>query len=202
MSSSFDIFMAIFFALISGAVVYFLIRSLLLGFSADPRSWLEGLRVRKREQLVLAADELMKSNKVSEALRVLRSAFFFEHPVRYPATVERIHEHHLNILSRIIGVAKSHSRQIEHLPVVEDLLASRETLLTIHIEHLATRDNLRARRQRDKKETPTWAIAEFSKKIDEIVDKLATNRQSLESQLDRVFADLARLPVGDEVTYH
>ena len=108
----------------------------------------------------------------------------------------------MHILSRIIGVAKSHSRQIEHLPVVEDLLTSRETLLTIHIEHLATRDNLRARRQRDKKETPTWAIAEFSKKIDEIVDKLATNRQSLESQLDRVFEDLARLPVGDEVTYH
>lgn len=202
MSSSLDLFSAIFFALLSGALVYFLIRSLLLGFSTDPRSWLEGVRIRKREQLVLTADELMKSNKVSEALRVLRSAFFFEHPVRYPSTVERIREHHLNILSRVIGVAKSHSRQIEHLPVVEDLLASRETLLTVHIEHIATRDNLRARRRRDKKETPTWAIAEFTKKIDDILDKLTTNRQSLESQLDRVFEDLARLPVGEEVTYH
>lgn len=202
MASSLDLFGAIFFGLLSGGIVYLLIRSLLLGLSTDPRVWLEGFRIRKREQLLLAADERMRSNNVGEALALLRSAFFFDHPVHYPATIERIHTLHMQILSRVIGVAKSHSRQIDNLPVVEDLLASRETLLSIHIEHVATRDNLRARRRRDRKQTPTWAIAEFTRKIEEILDKLATNRQSLESQLDRIFLDLARFPVGEEVTYH
>jgi hypothetical protein len=108
----------------------------------------------------------------------------------------------MNILSRVIGIAKSHARHLESLPVVEDLLASRESLLNAHIEHLAARNNLQQRRRRDRKETPAWAISEFSKKIDDILDKLSTNRHSLESQLDRMFDDLRKLPEGEGVTYH
>ena len=202
MASVVDLFGAGFFAAFSGCVVYFIVRALLLGFSSDPLAWLEAQRVRKRSQLLGRADEAMKLNKVGEALALLRAAFYFEHPVRYPATVEAIHAHHMSILSRVIGISKSHARHLENLPIIEDLLASRESLLNAHIEHLAARVNLQHRRRRDRKETPAWAIAEFTRKIDEIGDKLSTNRHSLESQLARMFEELHRLPENEGVTYH
>jgi len=202
MTSLFTIFAAVFFATIALGLVYVLLRAIGGAVSGNPREWLEGLRVRRRQRFLSIADELMRTNHRLEALRKLRTAFYFEQPILFQSTIDRVHAHHMSILSRLIGDAHGRSHQIDNLPIIEDLLASREDLLTGYIEHVAARDNLTARRRRDRKETPAWAIAEFSKKIDDIVDKLTTNRHTLESQLDSLIDTLRRLPEPEEVTVH
>jgi hypothetical protein len=202
MASLFTIFAAVFFAAVALGVLYILLRSIGGAISGDPRQWFEALKVRRRERGLVVADELMRTNHRLEALRKLRAAFFFEHPVFFQSTIERIHAHHMNILSRLLGDAHGRRHQIDNLPIIEDLLASREHLLAGYIEHVAARHNLAARRRRDHKETPAWAIAEFSKKIEDIVDRLNTNRHALESQLDSLIDTLRRIPETEEVTVH
>lgn len=202
MNTFFSIAIACFFAAAAAYIIFFVGRAMFHAVSVDPRAWLEGLQVKKRESLAAGADEQLAFGQPAEALRILRTAFFFDYPIRHPQTIDRIHEHHMHILSRVLTIAQNHSRTIENLPVIEDLMATREQLLRSHIDHVEARRSLTLRRRKDKKETPAWAISEFTKKLDDITDKLATNRQSLEIQLDQAFGRLKDLAAADAVTVH
>lgn len=202
MGAVFDTVVAIVCAALAVGIIYVVVRAVCSAFTGNPRAWLETLAIRRRERLVAVADELMRTNHRLDALRNIRAAFFLEHPLAAQSSIERSHAHNVRLLSRLIGDAHSRSHQIDNLPILEDLLASREQLLSAFIEHVLARNNLTNRRRRDRKDTPAWAIAEFSKKIEDIADKLTTNRHSIESQLDTVIEELRRLPEIEEVTVH
>lgn len=190
------------------AVVALVLRALpipALRFDWLPRLWSAGERrkLHAKERLLAQADELIAREQWPETFSTLRAAFFLEPIKRDISLVERMVSHHLNVLGRIVEFTGRHSSRISNLPVVEDLLLNRAQLLRSHFEVRHSKRSVHKRTREKGREAPEWVEAEYRRKLREIDERIAVNRRSLESQLDRLFAELEQVQhAGSNVTYH
>jgi tetratricopeptide (TPR) repeat protein len=163
---------------------------------------LGGVRLRRKVKLVETADLLMREGKLEEAAEALKHAFVLNHQRGDEAFLERLYTHHLGILSRLVTIAEKRNRRVENLPLLEGLLASRNDLIRGYEDVSFGKRKLRERRKEKGMETPPWADDEFDRKLRELIDRLDTNRKSIESQLDDLTKSLGTEASGEEVTYH
>ena len=181
------------------ALIVVLARILVGSMLGDSPGFFERLKLKQKEGLLSRADTYIKAGEYEQAAAFLKGAFFLELLKSDMRSVERLNNHHLAVLGRVVSVADRFSLHLENLPVVEDLLLSRSQLLRGLIEK---RKGKRIAAAKRKSGGPQWPVAEFDTQIKDLVDRLATNRKSLESQIGKLFSALVTSRRTDEVTYH
>lgn len=191
-------------ALLAVAVVIigYFFRVLLANLHANPRGLSERWSLKKKERILLMADEQIQAGKLDRATSLLREAFFAEHIKSDPTLIDRAHNHHMEILGRILTLSEKLGAQISNIAVVEGLFQSRADLMRAYLDISKSQEALDERRREKGQATPEWALAEFTKRLDDVKDKLKTNDRSLASQLEVLFASLASVGRSGEVTYH
>lgn len=193
---------ALLFGLLALGIVLYVLSLVLAPLLGDPRRWLDRARIRRREQALAQAETALEQRDEARARQLLRSAFHLDLITHEAALVERVTSLNLTTLSRVISLAGSRTAALESVPLLEDLLQSRGQLLSMYVENLGVRSRVKDRRRGRSTATPEWAVNEFEKKLSEILERLATNRRTIESQLDTLFAALRELPTGGEITWH
>lgn len=190
---------AILFGLVGIGVTIYLLALFADAAVGDARGFSERLRFKQREKHLKTADELIEKGAFLPAFEALRRAFYFEQLRLERELVDKINNHHISILSRVVIVSEKLSRHIPNLAIIEDLLMTRGELMRSFFEARSSREALLKKRSR---EVPGWALDEYASKLHELKDKLTTNRRSLESQLDKVLDSLKDIPRESEITYH
>ncbi|MCO6431113.1 MAG: hypothetical protein J5J00_09655 [Deltaproteobacteria bacterium] len=193
---------ALFFAAISLVIVVYVagvVASAIGGGS--PLAVLERLRFAKKQRFLTALEAGGQSE--DEIITACRNAFYLAH-VRYNSTlIESVTSHNIAALSRLVTLAQKRSARISNLPVVETLIATRFDLMKAEWDVRSTLRKLRGRKEKSNKgNTPEWAVAEFSKKLSDVGNKLESNRKALNAQIDELVAALRKAPDAAEITYH
>jgi hypothetical protein len=192
---------AIVLAVVGLSLIGFILWALLHSAWADVLSWAYRQKLAKKERSLAAADALIKNGAYAEALPVLRDCFLLDQLPRNPALIEGITHHHLSVLSRLIAIGEGTSSHVPNLAIVEDLFSSRaQYLRTVHETYHAKKSL--GQRKKSGKELPEWAVAEYDNKLEELTDKLDTNRKSLENKIAEIFTALSSAPTSHQVTYH
>lgn len=188
--------------LLGGAVALYLGSLIVRPLIGDTRGLSYRWKLKKRQRLMQLADEAVESEKIPQAVLLLKGAFYLFSDYPEPRFIDQTITHNLETLGRIVALFEQRSIHGSNLPVVEGLIQSRGELLRSAFEISTTKERVKVRQAEKGKEAPEWAFEEFSKKLAEILDRLETNRKSLESQLDRLFSELDKGPAGSEITYH
>lgn len=181
------------------ALIVALLRILFASLLGDTVGFFERMRLKQKEGLLSRADVYIKSGDYEAAASFLKGAFCLDPLKRDPRAIERLSNHHLALLGRIVGIADRFSLHLDNLAIVEDLLLSRSQLLKTLLDKRVARD-LASKKRRGN--GPDWAVAEFDSQIKELQDRVSTNRKSLESQISKLFSALVTSRRADEVTYH
>ncbi len=185
--------------LIGVGIIAWLLSCFVMPLLQDTKAFAERVRFRQKQRILEDADSRIGKNEYHEALSQLVLAFFYDSVRTDKELIEKVHNHHVGILSRMVLVADKLSRRVDNLPIIEDLVLSRSELLRALFDARQSRATLSARRTR---ETPQWALDEYSKKIDELVDRLTTNQRSLMSQMQAAISDSKRVQHEQEITFH
>jgi hypothetical protein len=193
---------AIALALLGGAILIFFLYSLYIAVAQDASGLTEKLLLRRKKRWLSEIDILIKSGSNSDACRALRKALVLEHLRSGSESIEASVQLHMNILARVIMIAERTGATLDNLPVVEDLIHSRGQLLHSYLEALDDKRLFRSRRAKAGKEAPAWAISEFSRKIEEIEDRIKTNSRSLSAQFEELLQALARGDSSSQITFH
>jgi hypothetical protein len=197
-----DTAILVFVLFLSLGIILFVFTLFIRSVVGDIRALPERWKFRKKKRLLLQADELLKTGAVQQAASVLMDAFYLDQIKVDPSLIDPILNHHLDILSRVISVTEKHSRHLENLPILEDLLHSRCQLMKAWFERTYAREKIRRKKAEDGKPAPGWAAQEFVRQLEDIKDKLTTNRRSLLSRLKDLFGSLEKMRLEGEVTYH
>jgi hypothetical protein len=186
-------------ALIVIAYFFYLVTS---NINFNPRLFSERWKLRRKERLLEQADDQLEKGLVLRGCQLLRQAFCLDVVTHDVDLIERLQNHHLEILERVVAVSERTSAHLDNLPLVEGLIQSRSDLLRAYVEILQSKNTISRRRKEKGQDTPDWAVQEFSRKLKDIGDRISINRKSLDSQLNTLFASLGRSPETKEVTYH
>lgn len=151
--------------------------------------------LKRRERVLEQADALIESRQIEPAIRVLRKNFCLDHITSNYAAVDQAVNLNLSILSRLIALSEQAGTHLENLAIVEDLIHTRGQLLKLHIDAIKTRKKKRGG-------VPEWAASELSRKIEEILDTIMTNRHTLQSQINILFEAVKTSSANASVTYH
>ena len=179
-----------FFKLVFGALV------------GNPKHLLDLLTLSRRTQLLSELDKEFKQGHFSRALEILESSFFFDPRLGDPAIIEKIATHHLEVLNRIVAFSDRHGFHLGPLPSLEELLNNRLELFRARYEVTQTIANLRRKKLVSGHRTPNWALQEFNKKLSDINERLATNKQAVHVTVREMFLLLHGSPNPDNVTFH
>lgn len=193
--------MALIVALLALAVLLGLAHLLLRAAFGPSRSWLERSRLALKQRNLRDADRLIAKNSVPEACALLRTALYLDERCSSFAFTERIASHNLSILARFVTIGEQRPGRLENLPALESLLSERIELIKVGIEIRATRGKLRSKRAVKRRETPSWALSEFSRKLAEVNEKLIENRRAVDREAERLTTLLHTGGTAD-VTYH
>ena len=104
-----------------------------------------------------------------------------------------------------VTIRKSCLNSIDDLPIIEGLFVYRLELLRAYSETRQQQQLLRKKIQSEEgnKSNLSWAEEEFNKKNEDLVDKLQTNRRTLESKLESLYKIiLSKASRSDEITDH
>jgi hypothetical protein len=197
--SFFPLVISILFAITGLLLIAICLKVILQALFGDWRSWSAKATLTRREHLVEHLDVLIEKEQWLEGVKVLKSGFFTD-DVRFNSDlIESASNLNLSLLSRAVLISQKLGKHISNLAIVEDLFLSRRDLMRSHLEACSTKSMLEKKKE---PQTPDWALCEYSSKLSELSDCLATNRKSLESQLEQLFHALLdpREPV--EITYH
>lgn len=190
---------AVFFGLIALLMLCYLLVIAFRSCFGDSRSWTEQFRFRQREKVLKIIEGCIERKALAEALKLSWGAFFLDHIKHDSQLVEKVSTHNLSVISKIINISDILGRQLPNLAIIEDLLQTRSELLRAFVE---TQQTLRALFRSKKKQTPSWALDEYKKKLEELYDRLKTNRRSLESQIKEALGSLQEAQGQSEITYH
>jgi len=185
--------------LVSCLVLLFLLKILLQAIFGDLRGFAEKIKLKRKEKIIKEVDIFIEKGILDTAFSRLRSCFFFDLATLDPNFIEKVNNHHMGILSRIVVIAEKRAKRLSNIAIIEDLLLSRCEMMRSRLEAFTSRQNLLKKRE---KPVPEWAVGEYLRKLDEIKDRLITNQKSLESQLAQAFEEIVRDTASNEITYH
>ena len=170
---------------------------------AEP-GMLERRKLKRRQSALEEADRAIDEKRFEVAAQSLRNAVFLDIIQRDLSLIPRVGALHLSLLNKLILLAELRSYQLSNLPLLEELFSTRVQLLKSWNEAKLTRKESRHKKKEAGEALPDWAAKEYNKKVEDLADKLKTNRMSIESQLDKLFQELYSAdPSNDtDVTYH
>lgn len=194
---------SIIFGLAGLFIIGYSIKLFLSAIVGNPWNWLEQQKVLRKERLLNEGDLHFQKNSYDKALTYWKSAFYLDRLNYLPSLVDKVHNLNLNILGRLVNFSEKKSAHIINLAVVEELIATRSELLHMFFETSATLKKLRLRKKEaSAKNSPDWALQEFSKKHSEIKQKIDSNRSALETEIKKLFDSLSQISNTPGITYH
>ena len=192
--------MPILLATLGLLLIFYLGKLILRNLIGNPLRWIEKQKLKKKIQFLYRADALIQANDHQSAVALLRNAFCLDHFRSDFSILDKLNNHHLSILSRALTIAEKPRTRLDSLAVLEDLLATRIQLQKAYLEKSMVKRGVTAKTSG--RANPAWATAEFENQLSELRDRLGTNRKSLESQLSKLFHELAMVKAHEEITYH
>ena len=194
---------SVIFGLVGAWIILYTIKIFLSAILGNPWDWFERQKVAKKERLLAAGDVFFQSKNFPQALESWKSAIYLDSLRHQPGLVETVLNLNLNVLSRLVSLSEKQGRHILNLARVEDLFATRGELMKTFCDTKNTLHKLRHRKKDTKSAgAPDWALQEFSKKHAEIKQKIAVNRDNLESELKCLFDSFSGLTAERQITYH
>ncbi|MBX7138038.1 MAG: hypothetical protein K1X83_08650 [Oligoflexia bacterium] len=197
-----EIFLASLLGGLGLALIVVLLRVFFGGMLDGRGDWIQKIKIKKKEGLLERSEAYLKAGDFETVSSFFKSAFYLEQIKSDPRLVERAHNHNLSILGKILAMADRYALHLDNLAIVEDLLGNRSQLMRTFLEKKSARDVLKRKRAGKGKQPPEWALTEFNAQLDELRDRIAVNRRSLESQLEKLLLSIKNVKKADEVTYH
>jgi hypothetical protein len=155
------------------------------------RSWTlspSGFRMRRRMRLLDTADECIRQERYPEAVQALKDSLLLNQLRPPTVSSEEVYLYHLSVLSRYVTIGELRKRQLDTLPLLEGLFLSRSEMTKSYDEVL------RNRRWDPDGEVPA--------QLEELREKLETNRKNILSQIDLLAERLLKVDDTQGVTYH
>jgi hypothetical protein len=181
----------------------FFFLSLLRFIQGDFREISGRFRLKRKRKLLVMADSLVERQEYASAIPLLKGAMMLDELSGSEQFIEQIHQHNLFILARLAALSETIGQRIDNLPLIEELLLSRGELLRMHREVYVSHQSFKARRQMRGANKATWADDGFSKKIADLLERLETNRRSIDAQCDLAFQQILSPKRNEsEITYH
>ena len=196
---------AILFGLVGLFIILYCLKILMgnLVKGLDLGALLERRRFVHKQQQLAAARQRFAHDEFERGLALLRDAFFFDLVKHDLQLIDRVQDHHLSILQELLAATQRRGVHMLNLPLVEELLQTRANALRAYCE---TRIAARALGKKGKggrtQAPPAWALAEFSRKLEEQKEKTAVARRSLERELDILFKTARSTERSSGVMYH
>lgn len=149
-------------------------------------------------------DARIEGGQFDEAVQECRGALFLEAIRKDRVLLDRVDAHHDEVLSRLIIISNLMEINSNHVPLMEDLLASRAELLKALIDASSTLENFKSKVRGDRRGSPSWAINQYEKQVSEILDRLNTNKRSILGVMAEFQQELLKITKApsESVTYH
>jgi hypothetical protein len=199
-------FLSIIFAiLVTGAslvLLLFLLQAILSPLVGNPLKFSEKWKMKKRARLLGEVERLLEEGTTDGASRYLRQCFYLEHVYRNPDLIPVVGTHNLSILGSILTLADKQSAHIPNLGTVEELLTDRIQMMKNYLETMETKRELSRKRKQEGRDVPGWASKEYNKKVKELKERILTNHNSLNKEIDQLFRSLDGAAQEKEATYH
>ena len=178
------------------ALLFILVRGISHGFFGTR----DFLKFRKSLVRLRKFDELVEMEKWGEAVRELERGVVFD-ALSSRQLVSSIKEHHQNLLSRALQVAEHYSARAESIGTVERLFLERAELQMLTIKANDAYQRIQEKRNDAGKDLPKWSQTDYLRKIKEVNDQLAINKDELQKELAILFVEI-QTPKKDEIVYH
>ena len=195
---------ALLLALTALFVIGYLVKAILLPLLPNLAT-LNKLRatakLKLRDKQLKDIDTFLANKQFKVAINALHSAFIFEH-AQSTKDLEEVQRYNFTLLSKMISLSEASAQHIGNIEILEELLSSRFLLQRNYIDILEAREASKKRKAQEQKEIPAWAVNEFQRKLDEVLDKLKTNRNSLDSQLKLAVISIENGDNKDSVIYN
>jgi hypothetical protein len=153
------------------------IKSIAGDFNFSP---LTRLRTRKLQRYANQLDQArlhFESREYQKVAEAINDSFFIDPPMINLQFLEQVHDHNFDVLAFILHVNQDLPGKLQALPELERLLQNRMQLMRSLAENYLSFDIMKNKRKAEGKQTPDWAISEFSKKIDGLKKDLETNKK-------------------------
>lgn len=200
--SFFSYLLAITLGVVGVYIIFYFCKLVVEASVGDLRGFGERTKLKRKENLLTTLRSNSGPVSLPHALLQIRQAFFLDIIKHDSSLLDRIETLHTELLSQIISVADEHSRHAPNLPVLEELLDERLSLLHSYIDIRDTSQSIEKRRSEKGREVPSWASDEYSRKLKEVKERLDDNRKSIDSQLKALNSSLSSIATSNEVTYH
>lgn len=174
-----------------GVSAFFCLACLLLGPVIQlVKSGRDSSRLHKALASLATIDALISNQQYPQALAMLRNSLLLDR-VFNPAVLNKVREHHQNVLSRCLIIAEELGHRAENIAEVEGLLLARNELQELLVKVNASYRNLKSRRTSSGKKIPGWSKAEFETRLNEVKRELTLNDKMLGEALNRLFESLS-----------
>lgn len=158
------------------------------------------LRIQRSGERIAAADMHISDRKYPEAIKLLRGAPILE-IYENISLLEPVRDLHQNILSRCVQISEDLGSRAESLAEVEQLFNQRDELQSLYLRAKESFRNLKAKREREGKETPTWSKSDFDERVNDIKSELLANGKDLQKELEKLFGALESSR-AEPIVYH
>ena len=204
----------ILIALLSLAVLAFLLRSMLspffgskglssiFGYLGSLKGASERKNFAQRQKVLDDVLKEMKDDQIDAALHQLPKAFLFEHIKLSPELLGPVGRHNLTALGEIIHISKKKMIRLENLGKIEGLLDARIHMMKNYFEISANHQELRKKRRKEGKSLPEWADGEYKGRLDDLLKDLDENYNSLADEMSVIFQRLhGEIPSSDSTIH-
>ncbi len=161
----------------------------------------DNLKIGQHQKALERSDRLIEQREFKAAAPLLQEALILLHIKKDRALVERSVQFNLSVISRIISIAEHTGAHLENLAIVEDLIHSRGELQLAFLDGLRDRSAFQRRRSEAGKGAPDWALSEFNRKVEDLEERITTNKRSLQTQVKELLDAAANGP-STTITYH
>ena len=158
--------------------------------------------VSRKARVLDKIDQHLASKELDAAIKLLPTTFVLEHVSKSRDAVQQVGRHNLAVFSRILTISEQGRGPIANIAVVEELFQTRTGLMDDYIRTQNVKQNLRKRQEEKERDIPNWTANEYKAKLSELREQIATNRQALITQLDKLFDELEQTRPPTDVLYH
>lgn len=187
---------AIFLALLSLLLILYFVRLFLGASFGDLRSVVEKLKFKKAASALTEVENLLAKGELTDAISKIKGVFYLDTSLNSPGLIDVVVTHNLSALSSLISISQKRSLRLDGIPLIEEMFQTRGELLR---NLYNTKSSLR--KASAGKSSTTWAADELKSKSQDIIRALATNRSSLEKELQKIF-QLFEKSSDSSVTLH
>ena len=199
----------ILFNIAALVAIFYIGRSLFSGFAktmnikVDPLASLRNKKIKGYlAQLQLAQAQFEQGN-LNKTAQAIKKSFYTDPPLISLKFLDAVHDHNLEVLAFILHINSSSPGLLKLLPDLERLVQSRMALLRSLAETYLSLELVKKRRKTEGKETPDWALSEFSKKIDDLKADLESNDNKITRTIDGICSSIANTNKPEQdISYH